>query len=351
MPGTAAPRRPRMETTRRVQITAAGGPEVIQLVSGPLPQPRARQVRVRVEAAGVAYGDVMRRRGVLAPRPPFTPGYDIVGIVDALGAKADPAWQGKRVAAMMPKMGIGGCAEHVCLASKTLVPVPDGVDPVEAVALGLNYITAYQLIHNMARLQAGQSVLIHGAAGGVGTALLDLGQQLQLRMFGTASAPKHDAVRARGGVPIDYRNEDFVARMAELCPAGVHAVFDGIGGSNLPRSYQTLGPRGSLVWFGLSGVLAQGYRGVLGTLGTLLRLKLKFDRRRVKLYAISMSRGAAPKHCRRDWQTLLQMRLSGQIAPLIGARLPLSQAAEAHDLLERAGTMGKIVLTCGDGDG
>jgi NADPH:quinone reductase-like Zn-dependent oxidoreductase len=331
--------------SRRVVVTRAGGPEVLELVEGTAPTPGRGQARIRVDTAGVAFGDVMRRRGVFAPRKPFTPGYDVAGVVDAVGEGVDSNLIGTRAAAMMPKPGIGGYAEHVCVPAKRLVHVPDEVGFDEAVCLGLNYITAYQLIHRFAKLERGDTVLIHGAAGGVGTALLDIGRSVGLTMYGTASAPKHDLVRDRGATPIDYRSEDFVTRMRELEPDGVDAVFDAIGGDNLKRSYQVLGPRGTLVMFGVSGDVDRGLRGVASSMGAFASLKLKLDRRSVKFYAITASPGAWPSDCRDDWQALLDMRRDGELAPVIGANVPLERVAEAHDLMDRSAVTGKILMT------
>ena len=315
------------------------------MVEGPVPRPRRRQVRIRVRAAGVAFGDVMRRRGILAPRRPFTPGYDVAGVVDAIGANVSGWRAGDRVACMMPRTGIGGYADHVCVPASRLVRVPNSVPADEAVSLGLNYITAYQMLHRLVALRAGQRILVHGAAGGVGSALLELGGLLGLEMYGTASSRKHDLVRERGAVPIDYRNEDFVARIAELCGDGIDAVYDGIGGEHLEESYRTLRSGGTLVAFGISGDLDRGLPAVIASISLYLRLKLRRDHRHARLYGIGASPQAWPANCRSDWQTVLGLRVRGLLAPVIGARIPLDEVARAHDLLDRAAVMGKIVLT------
>jgi len=332
--------------SRRAVVTGAGGPEVFSIVDEAPAAPRANEVRIRVAVAGVAFGDVMRRRGVLAPRKPFTPGYDVAGYVDAVGSSVTELSKGARVAAMMPKAGIGGYADHVCVPAKRLVRVPDEVPFDEAVCLGLNYITAFQLLNRVAKVSPGQAVLIHGAAGGVGTALLDLGRLYGLTMYGTASARKHDLVRERGGIPIDYRNEDFVDRIAELEPEGVAVVFDGVGGDNLRRSYKTLSRRGMLVAFGVSGDVDSGLSGVARGMVTYAGLKSRFNRKRTRFYAITASPGSWPAQCREDWQELLDMRRDGKLSPVIGARIPLAQVSEAHELIDRAGVVGKIVMTC-----
>lgn len=328
----------------RLVVTAGrGGPEVLEVIEREAPVPGRGQVRIAVETAGVAYGDVMRRRGLFAPRRRFTPGYDVVGLVDAVGDGADGALVGGRVAAMMPSAGNGGYADHVCVPAERIVPVPQGVAADVAICLGLNYISAHQMIHRLLRLQSGQRVLIHGAGGGVGSALSDLGRAAGLVMFGTASAAKHDLVRAAGAVPIDYRSEDFVARIADLTGDGVDAVFDGIGGDHLRRSYRALRPGGTLVSFGVSG--ARGWRGVLTSLRVMAALRLRPDGRRVRLYLITASRGAGWRNCRDDWGQLLDRHARGELHPIIGARIPLAEVRRAHRLLDEAAVAGKILLT------
>jgi NADPH:quinone reductase len=330
--------------TTCAMVTGRGGPEVLDLVRVDTPTPRPREVRIAVAAAGVAFGDVMRRRGMLAPRRPFTPGYDVTGVVEDVGRDADRALIGRTVAAMMPKPGIGGYAQHVCVPAERLVEVPDGVDPADVVALGLNYITAYQLVHRFVPLRAGQRVLIHGAAGGVGSALLDIGRAAGLTMYGTASSGKHDFVRNYGATPIDYRGEDFVERMADLEPGGVDAIFDPIGGRHLARSYRALARRGTLVAFGVSGDIDRGLLGVAAGMLRLAALKLR-PGRHVRLYLITMSRGTGWRHCRDDWATLLAMHRRNELSPVVGARIPFADVRRAHELIDGAKVTGKIVLT------
>src|SRR5271168_1456215 len=222
----------------RVVLTALGGPEVLKVIEDDIGDPQANEVRVRILATGVAFADVLMRRGLYSGVPPlpYSPGYDIVGVVDAIGSGVKQWNSGDVVAALTMT---GGYSRYIILPVSQLVRVPNGLDPAEAVSLVLNYTTAYQLIHRIAKLRQGQSALIHGAAGGVGTAALQLGLLAGLKMFGTASKPKHDLVAALGGIPIDYRNEDFVQRAN-----GVDAVFDPIGGHNWMRSYRALGRGG-----------------------------------------------------------------------------------------------------------
>jgi len=333
--------------SERILIRQFGGPNVLQLGTVELPSvPRPGQVRVRVAAAGVAFGDVMRRKGApgLAPKPPFTPGYDIAGRVQALGNGVPLRWSGKRVGVLLPTIGIGGYARHVDVPADRLVAIPDPVPDDEAVCLALNYITACQLLFRLASLSAGDRVLVHGASGGVGTALLQLAADAGIKAYGTASAAKHPMVEQLGGIPIDYRNEDFVARLSTEEPEGVRAVFDGVGGSNLMRSYEVLDPRGTLVVYGLSG--DDGLRGAASTAGNMLRLKLRLDRRKVRFYGISVTPAANWRACRDDYARLLAMRLEERVAPVVAQRIPLADASAAHALLEGGGVTGKVVLTC-----
>jgi NADPH:quinone reductase-like Zn-dependent oxidoreductase len=179
----------------RVIIPARGGPEVLKLIDEDLPQPRSGEVRLRVLATGVAFADVLMRYGMYPRTPPlpFSPGYDVVGVIDKLG-DADAGFNvGEQVAALTVT---GGYALYLCVPASELTRVPPGVDPAEAVSLVLNYVIAHQLIHRIAELKPGQSVLIHGAGGDVGTAGLELGKLAALKMFGTASRGKHDLVTA-----------------------------------------------------------------------------------------------------------------------------------------------------------
>ena len=221
--------------------------------------------------------------------------------------------------------------------------VPAGLDPAEAVSLVLNYTTAYQLIHRIAKLRQGESVLIHGAAGGVGTAALQLGSLAGLKMFGTASKAKHDLVAALGGIPIDYRSEDFVQRAA-----GVDAVFDPIGGRNWLRSYRALGKGGRFVGYGMSAAIEGGRRNMMLAVASFAWLGLAglLPGKSARWYNIMTEKKKHPEWFREDLSRLLTMLQEKSISPVVAERLPLRDAARAHELLERASVSGKIVLMC-----
>src|SRR5580704_9625161 len=259
----------------RVVLTALGGPEVLKVIDDEIRDPAANEVRIKVITCGVAFADVLMRRGLYSPVPPlpYSPGYDIVGTVESCGPVVTQWKPGDLVIALSMT---GGYSRYIVLPESELVQMPAGLDPAEAVSLVLNYTTAYQLIHRIAKLRRGESVLIHGAAGGVGTAALQLGSLAGLKMFGTASKPKHDLVVALGGIPIDYRTEDFVRRAAGV--GGVDAVFDPIGGRNWPRSYRALGKGGRFIGYGMSAAIEGGRRNVVLVIAnvTLLGLVVSF---------------------------------------------------------------------------
>jgi NADPH2:quinone reductase len=210
-----------------------------------------------VLAAGVSLPDVMMREGMHpeTPRLPFTPGWDLVGMVDRLGNGTSGIKRGDIVAALPIS---GAYAEFVCLPERELVPVPSGLDSAEAVSLILNYITAYQMLHRTAKVRPGQRVLIHGAAGGVGTALLQLGRLAGVEMYGTCSSKGASTVSDLGAIPIDYQHQDFVKEIQSHATEGVDVVFDGIGGTHIWRSRKALRPGGKVVAYGITSSLRGG---------------------------------------------------------------------------------------------
>lgn len=340
----------------KIVVTRYGGPEVITVAEQERPKPRAGEVRVKVLAAGVSLPDVLAREGVHpeTPRVPYTPGWDLVGIVDQIGEGVFGFQLGQMVAAMPIS---GSYAQYVCLPQREFIPVPTGLDPAEAVAVVLNYITAYQMMYRSANVKAGQRVLIHGASGGVGTALLQLGRLAGLEMYGTCSAQAANVVKELGGTPIDYRNSDFVREIQRFTGDGVDAVFDGIGGDNLWRSRAALRRGGRVVVYGFQAKL-RGGRMALATPGGrhpiresailglyILRNWFLPGRKSMVPYSIQWMMRLKPAWFRHDLLKLFSLLQQKQIKPLIAERLPLRQARHAHELLGNGGVVGKIVLT------
>ncbi|HEX6729551.1 MAG TPA: medium chain dehydrogenase/reductase family protein [Pyrinomonadaceae bacterium] len=341
----------------RIIVTHYGGPDALHIVEEECPEPKHGEVRVRVLTAGVSLPDVMMREGIHpeTPRLPFTPGWDLVGEVDQLGDGVSGIEPGQIVAALPIT---GAYAEFICLAQRQLVPVPSGLDSAEAVSLILNYITAYQMMHRSVKIRPGQRVLIHGATGGVGSALLQLGRLGGLKMYGTCSSRGASVVSDLGGIPIDYQRQDFVEEIHHLTGEGVDVVFDGIGGSHIWRSRKALRSGGTVVAYGLTGSL-RGGRLASGPSGGRHRFRkiaifgvyiaggwLLPGRKRVKLYSIQTLKRLRPELFRKDLMALFDLLQRQKIKPLIAERLPLSEARHAHELLGKGGVIGKIVLVC-----
>ena len=340
---------------QRIVVSQYGGPDALQLIEEDVPEPKAGEVRVKVLAAGVSLPDVMAREGIHpeTPRVPYTPGWDLVGVIDALGDKVAGFDLGQLVAAMPIS---GSYAEYVCLKNQELVRIPTGLDPAEAVSLVLNYITAYQMLYHSADAKPGQGILIHGASGGVGTALLQLGRLLGLTMYGTCSTSRAQTVIDLGGTPIDYRREDLDQEVFRLTGEGVDAVFDPFGGAHMWHSRALLRNGGRVVAYGTTTSLREeglgskrsGHRNPLHGIpifGLYIAGGLLLPgRRRIVPYSIQWLKRLKPALFRQDLATLLDLLCRQQLRPIVAARMPLSEARQAHELLSRGGVIGKIVL-------
>jgi NADPH:quinone reductase-like Zn-dependent oxidoreductase len=331
------------EKNARIVISALGGPEVLRYVEEEKVEPRAGEVRVKVLAAGVAFADILIRRGLYPDQPPLpvTPGYDIVGEIDAVGGGVTEFRGAQRVAAMTM---IGGYSRFTNVPEAHLALVPDGLDAAEAVSLVLNYVTAYQILHRVAKLSAGQRLLVHGAAGGVGTAALQLGKIMGLEMLGTASKAKHDVVRALGATPIDYRTDNFAARIRELAPGGVDCVMDPIGGMQWWTSYGCLRRGGTLVCYGAQVMVEKGKMAAGLGFAFVGLMKILPDGKKVAWFNAKTLRNEHPEWFREDLSKLFELLKAREIVPVIGARFPLREAARANEMLEKAQVSGKIVL-------
>ncbi len=331
---------------KRIIITDFGGPEVLKMIEEPvLPEPKRGEIRVKVLVSGAAFTDVMIRKGMypdVKEKPPFSPGYDMVGVVDKLGEGTTRFKVGQTVADLTI---IGSYSEYICLPEDRLTLVPEGLDPAEAVSLILSYVTAYQMLNRVAKVKKGQSILLHGAGGAVGTATLQLGRLLDLKIYGTASKAKHELISKLGATAIDYKNENWGERIRTLTGDGVDGVFDPIGGENLKKSFSVLRKGGILVAYGF-------YNAVMGKGGSIpldfIRLKLWNllpNGRSTVFYSIGAMRQKHPHWFSEDLTHLFHLLAQGKIKPVIAARMPLAEVRRAHELIETAGVQGKIVLT------
>ncbi|MGI5232790.1 medium chain dehydrogenase/reductase family protein [Actinoallomurus sp. CA-142502] len=340
-----------MSTDQRTEIVLPGvvDPDGLRLRTSPVPAPGAGQVVIRMEATGVSFAEQQMRRGRYYDQPPFpfVPGYDLVGIVDAVGADVDPALTGRRVAALTK---VGGWASHVVVDAADVVPVPAGLDPAEAETVVVNGITAWQMLHRRARVKAGQTILVHGANGGVGSTLAQLARLAGIRVIGTASARNHDRLRDLGVIPIDYRT-DVPAAVREIAPDGVDAVFDHLGVRSVPDSWRLLAPGGTLVAYGSAATLDDTGSKQLPVLKILARVwvwNALPNRRRAYFYNIWAGRGLARQRFRTrlrdDLTQVLQAMADGHITAQIAARFPLARAADALRLAESGTVTGKVIL-------
>ncbi|HKA08992.1 MAG TPA: medium chain dehydrogenase/reductase family protein [Candidatus Dormibacteraeota bacterium] len=332
---------------RHIVVRQIGGPEVLQVVEDEIPAPRTQQALVKILAADVGFSDVNIRRGRYpgAPRPPFTPGYALIGAVDQVGPETSGLEVGQLVAALT---FVGAYSQYIVLPAKELFPVPGGVDPAEAVTLVLNYVAAYQMLHRVAHASRGQRILVHGAAGGVGTAFLELGRLAELEMYGTASSAKHRLVNRLGATAIDYKTEDFVERIAALSAGvGVDAVFDPMGSAHLKKSAKALRSGGALVAYGYYEAARRGTSAVSDVLSQYLRMWLwSLPPRRVRaaFYDTRPTKKKHPDWYREDLERLLEWLRTGDLRPVIAARLPLEDVVRAHRQVEHAEVQGRLVL-------
>jgi NADPH:quinone reductase-like Zn-dependent oxidoreductase len=349
---------------RRVVVDHFGGPEVLKVVEDRDPRPGPGEVRVKVLAAGVSFTDAQLRAGTYlpgAPKPPFTPGYELVGLVEELGPGCSRLREGDRIGALTVW---GADADRVCVPEAGSVEVPEDLDPAEVLSLLFPYMTAYQVLHRTAKVKPGETVLVHGAAGRVGIAALELGAVAGLRLLGTCAARDRAKVEALGAVAIDYRNEDFLARVRELTDGeGVDVVSDSLGGPISLRSFRALRPGGRLVVYGRYSTLKDGHKdgpAVIKWYAAIAAVWLwdkLSPRRRVFAYHVQKYRDKAtrrggavggepmdPEQFREDFRVLIELLREGRIHPVVAERLPLDEARHAHELLESSASKGKLVL-------
>jgi NADPH:quinone reductase-like Zn-dependent oxidoreductase len=329
-----------------IVLTGAGGPEMLRVTSGDGAEPGKGEVRVRVAASGVSFAEVqmLRRRYPMQPRFPFVPGYDLVGVVTSVGPGVTGVRAGDRVAAMTRT---GAWRTHVVVPAARVVPVPDALDPGVAAAVAMNGVTAWQMVHDVARVRPGQTVLVHGAAGGVGTLLVQLAVLAGARVLGTASSGKHDVVRSLGAEPIDYRAGSVPEAVRALAPGGVDAVFDHVGGDNLAQSYDVLADGGIVINYGSASTLGDTGHWLRPYVGTIRRfagwwlgrLAGRGRGRRATFYYVK----PGPRFTTALTE-VFALVARGAVTPRIERRLPMERAAEALALLVDGKASGKVVL-------
>jgi NADPH:quinone reductase-like Zn-dependent oxidoreductase len=341
MPAMPEPR------NRVVQLKRFGGPEELQVVDAPLPQAGRGEVRVRVLASGIEYTDVVIRRHLYAQtmfvRPPFVVGYDFVGEIDQLGPGVSGFQLGERVADLTV---VGSNADYRTVGARCLTKVPPGADPAEAAALILSWMTAHQMLHRTARVKPGGRVLVHGAAGAVGQALLVLGRIAGLELWGTARGEHAALVRELGAAPIDYQREDFT----RVLPDGFDVIFDGVGEDGYRRSVAALKAGGMLCAYGYTATV-QKQRSPVAMLLWMARAYVSTQlvswthgNKRVRVYSINAMRALHPAWFKDDLGHLMDLLARETIRPRIADRISFDEVSEAHRRLEAGGLDGKLVL-------
>ncbi len=330
---------------KSVVATKPGGPDVLQVIENDLRLPSAGEVCIKVLAASVCRPDVTVRTGEalysgtpLGKKTPFVPGYSIIGDVEAVGEGVSGVAVGDRVGVLTV---VGGYTEYLYWRSDRLIPVPRALDPAEAVTLVLNYIVAYQSLHRAAKIKAGEKVLIIGASGGIGTALLQLGKLAGLQMYGIASKSKHPILSEYGATPIDYHTQDFVDVIRQAEPEGLDAVLDGMMRLDYIRGSLSLLRRGGrLVSFGEPA----GFFDLFRILGTCAAVNLLPNGKSYKLYGTSFYFVGDKRPFLEDWATLFNLLEEGKIKPIIEQKFPILEAAKANELLESGQVIGNVVL-------
>lgn len=330
----------------QIVLTDRGGPEKLRVDDTDAPEPGRGEVRVRVQASGVSFAEVqmLSHRYPMQPKYPFVPGYDLVGEVTSTGQDVTGVAVGDRVAALMVT---GAWRTHVVVKADRVVPVPDGVDAGVAAAATMNGVTAWQMVNETAKVRPGQTVLVHGASGGVGTLLVQSAVAAGATVLGTASSAKHDMVRSLDASPIDYRTENVPERVGELAPGGVDTVFDHLGGASLQTSYDMLADGGILVNYGSATTLHENNHWLVPYLRTARRFASwwlgkplgKARGRRATFYYVKP--GPA---FNRALTEVFRLVAAGELVPPIDQRLPLTEAAQGLRLLIDGKATGKIVL-------
>ena len=336
---------------RAVWITRHGGPEALEVRETADPEPGPGQVRVRVSAAGLNFADVMAAQGLYpdAPKPPCVVGYEVAGVIDALGERTEGHASGQRVLAMTH---FGGHADVVCVPAAHVLGIPDAMSFEEAAAIPVNYLTAYRMLFRVAGVRPGERVLVHMAAGGVGTAVLQLCRTVDdLEVFGTASAAKHEVLRDEGCThPIDYHTTDYAAEVRRLTrDEGVDIVLDPLGGNDWRKGLKLLRPGGRLVAYGFAN-LASGPRrrparmaAQVAGIPLLTPLQLMNQNRTVSGVNIGRMWGQIAT-LREELQAVLALCDQGRIKPHIDRTYPFAEAAAAHRRILERQNIGKVLL-------
>ncbi|WP_210594053.1 medium chain dehydrogenase/reductase family protein [Streptomyces sp. GESEQ-35] len=333
-----------------IVLPGAVEPDGLELRTRDLPAPVKGQVVLRMDATGVSFAEQQMRRGTYYDQPPFpfVPGYDLVGTVTAVGPEVDAALVGRRFAAVTKT---GAWASHLLIDAADLMPVPDEVDAAAAETVLVNGVTAWQMLHRVAKVRTGGTIVVLGANGGVGSTLVQLARHAGITVIGTASERHHATVRALGASPVDYRDPHMYDRIRELAPDGVDAVFDHVGGAGVEQSWRLLRRGGALVSYGSAATKDNEGNSQVPVLKLFARLTAWNSLPNGKS-AQFYNFWAGKRRCRTSWQQrmnedltqVLRLVADGVLIPQIAAKIQLSDAASAMTLAESRTVAGKIII-------
>ena len=333
----------------RVVITKAGSPSVLKVVDMPMPEPKEKEVCIEVHFAGINFADTLMRLGLYRPMPPFpfTPGYELSGIIQSLGNGVTEFEVGQRVVAAMPT---GGQSSHVTVKTSRVIPVPDDMGLDAAAAMPVTYLTAHHMLHYLGHLKKGETVLIHGGAGGVGTAALQLCQWAGIEnVWATASGSKSDIIESFGGIAIDRHNQDFVKIIKEATDGrGVDHILDPIGGDNLTRSLSVLAEGGRLYTYGMSAAAPSSKRSLIRAF-LAWRKTPKFDplklmTRNRGVFGVHMGTWKDEAAMSQQLYKIMEGIKQGHLSPVIDSVFDANDVAKAHQYIHDAKNIGKVLL-------
>lgn len=333
----------------RVVITKAGSPSVLKVVDMPMPEPKEGEVCIEVHYAGINFADTLMRLGLYRPMPPFpfTPGYELSGIIQSLGNGVTGFEVGQRVVAAMPT---GGQSSHVTVKTSRVIPVPDDMGLDAAAAMPVTYLTAHHMLHYLGHLKKGETVLIHGGAGGVGTAALQLCQWAGIEnVWATASGSKSDIIESFDGKAIDRHNQDFVKIIKEATDGrGVDHILDPIGGDNLTRSLSVLAEGGRLYTYGMSAAAPSSKRSLIRAF-LAWRKTPKFDplklmTRNRGVFGVHMGTWKDEAAMSQQLYKIMEGIKQGHLSPVIDSVFDAKDVAKAHQYIHDAKNIGKVLL-------
>lgn len=325
---------------QKVIITRYGGPEVLKMISEDIPALKADEVLIRIQRTGVAYIDRMMRKGIFPNNIKATPGFDIVGTVVEKGNSVKSFTNGDKVAAIPGKSGY---ANYIVLKEKHLIKLPNNIDIDKSCSVILNYTTAHLILTRYLKAKPGNTLLMQGASGGLGTAMLQLCKLYNIKVLGTASEAKKDVVIQNGGTYLNYKH-NYIDEIKKLTAGkGVDFVVDGVGGKNYSLSYKALSSKGTLVGIGYEGNSKMGF---LASWLRLFSFKLNPFGKKAIMFSIVIEMNKRLPQLKKEIELLMDLLNDKKINPVIYDVVPLKEYKKAHQLLEERKIKGKLILNC-----